>query len=302
MMWKRKVFKVLILSSAVVAITGLTLLKLSPVEAAEITPMDIVTGEKIPPLDLDENKIFQMSEVLIEDTPRVSQSDMQRSSNDQTSESSTPVDVSPIQDHQISKSNISNSPEDASSTMPESSIKLSMADDYHSQLTETYLPNACGPTSLLMVLDYYEIERSLERVIERLDISPQEGGYDPSCSVNMICMSPGAVERTAREHYYLRVDAREEWSFQEIQEALAMGSPIIADIAWQGKTQGPGHFVVIYGIDIEKEQIFYHDPYDGPGMVATFTDFEASWNGPIDVGDPLRPQGHTFWGMAILQE
>lgn len=302
MISRRKVFKVLILGSAVVAISGLTMLKLSPAEAAEITPVDIVIEEKIPPLDLGESKILPMSEVLIDNSTRVSQSDMQESNDGQTQENDISVDIPPIADTQISKSNISNSPQETSSATPESLIQLPMAGDYHSQLTETYLPNACGPTSLLMVLDYYEIESSLEKVIGKLDISPQEGGYDPSCSANAVCMSPGAIESTAKEHYDLNVDAREEWSFQEVQEALAMGSPIIADIAWRGKAQGPGHFVVIYGIDIEKEQIFYHDPYDGPEMVAKLADFEASWRGPIDAGDPLRPQGHTSWAMAILPE
>jgi hypothetical protein len=301
MIWNRKVFKVLILSSAVAAISGLTLLKLSPVEAAEINPNNIVIEERIPPPDPGASNLIQIGEVLIGDAPRVSNAEMQGFDDNQTRENDLPIDASPIADHQNSKSNSSNSTQDAVSPVLESFTQLSMADDYHSQLTETNLPNACGPTSLLMVLDYYEIESSLERVIEKLDISPQEGGFDSSCSANAICMSPGAVERTAREQYDLQVDAREEWSFQEIQEALALGAPIIADIAWRGNNQGPGHFVVIYGIDMEEEQIFYHDPYDGPDMVATFADFEASWKGPIDAGDPLRPQGHTSWGMAIFQ-
>jgi uncharacterized protein YvpB len=302
MIWRNKALKVLILGSVSVAICGLTLMKLSPVEAAEVTPIDMVIEEKAPPLDLGEGKMPQMREILMEDTSSVSQSETQESIEGQTQENAIPIDIPPVVDTQNSKSDISNSAQEVTSTIPEPIIHLPMADDYHSQKTETYLPNACGPTSLLMVLDHYEIESSLERVIEELDIPPQEGGYDPSCSANAICMSPGAIERTAREHYDLRVDAHDEWSFQDVQEALAKGSPIIADIAWRGKMQGPGHFVVIYGIDMEKEEIFYHDPYDGPEMIAKFADFEASWKGPIDAGDPLRPQGHNFWGMAILPE
>jgi uncharacterized protein YvpB len=178
-------------------------------------------------------------------------------------------------------------------------IRLPMEDQYHSQISETQLPNACGPTSLLMTLDYFEIEDALANVIQKHQFAPAQGGYDPNCTANPVCTSPGALVQVAQEEYGLLVEAHEGWTLDEIQESLAAGRPIIADIVWRLADEGPGHFVVIYGIDPEQQMLFYHDPYDGAEMAASWVQFSAAWDGPVDVGDPLQPQGFRFWGMSV---
>lgn len=178
-------------------------------------------------------------------------------------------------------------------------IRLPMEGQYHSQISEILLPNACGPTSLLMALDYFDLEESLADVIQKLQYSPAQGGYDPYCTANPVCTSPGALVQVAQEEYGLLVDAHEGWTFQEIQESLAAGHPIIADIVWRLAVEGPAHFVVIYGIEIEQQNLFYHDPYDGAEKEASWEEFSVAWDGPVDLGDPLHPQGHQFWGMAV---
>jgi uncharacterized protein YvpB len=177
--------------------------------------------------------------------------------------------------------------------------RLPMEDQYHSQITETSLPNACGPTSLMMVLDYFDLEESLQDIIQKLQYSPAQGGYDPSCTANPVCTSPGALVQVAQEEYGLLVDAHEGWTLYEIQESIAAGKPIIADIVWRLADEGPGHFVVIYGIDIEQEMLFYHDPYDGAEKTASWEEFSIAWDGPVDLGDPIQPQGYQFWGMSL---
>lgn len=180
---------------------------------------------------------------------------------------------------------------------------LPMDEDYHSQLTETSLPNACGPTSLLMVLDYFGLEQSLDVVIAYHQAIPAEqGGYDPSCTKNGVCTSPGALVQVAQSVYGLSVDARHGWTFEDVQAALLAGNPIIADINWRLVPGNFGHFVVIYGVDAATGTIFYHDPYDGSQRSASWTQFYAAWNGPIDVGDPLQPEGHRLWGMAVIAQ
>jgi uncharacterized protein YvpB len=178
-------------------------------------------------------------------------------------------------------------------------IRLPMEDQYHSQISETPLPNACGPTSLLMALDYFDLEESLADVIQKLQYSPAQGGYDPYCAANPVCTSPGALVQVAQEEYGLLVDAHEGWTFQEIEESLAAGRPIIVDIVWRLADEGPAHFVVIYGIDIAQQILFYHDPYDGAEKAASWDQFSVAWDGPVDLGDPLQPQGHRFWGMSV---
>jgi hypothetical protein len=178
-------------------------------------------------------------------------------------------------------------------------LRLPMEDQYHSQITETSLPNACGPTALMMALDYFELEESLAEVIQKLQFSPGQGGYDPYCTANPVCTSPGALVQVAGDEYGLLVDAHEGWTFDEIQNSIALGQPIIADIVWRLADEGPGHFVVIYGIDTEQELLFYHDPYDGAEKVASWEEFSTAWDGPVDQGDPLQPQGYSFWGMSL---
>jgi hypothetical protein len=178
-------------------------------------------------------------------------------------------------------------------------LRLPMEDHYHSQITETSLPNACGPTALMMALDYFELEESLAEVIQKLQFSPGQGGYDPYCTANPVCTSPGALIQVAGDEYGLLVDAHEGWTFDEIQNSIALGQPIIADIVWRLADEGPGHFVVIYGIDTEQELLFYHDPYDGAEKVASWEEFSTAWDGPVDQGDPLQPQGYSFWGMSL---
>lgn len=178
-------------------------------------------------------------------------------------------------------------------------IRLPMEDQYHSQLTDTNRPNACGPTSLFMILDYFDLEESLDAVIKKHEFSPAQGGYDPDCSANPVCTSPGALAKVAHEEYGLGVEVHEGWTFEEIHRSLASGRPIIANIVWRLNDEGPGHFVVIFGIDTEQRTIQYHDPYDGADMNASWDDFTTAWDGPVDLGDPLKPEGHRFWGLEI---
>jgi uncharacterized protein YvpB len=178
-------------------------------------------------------------------------------------------------------------------------VKLPMENDYHSQRWETSTKNACGPTALLMVLDYYGQGDTLPQVIRSFKISPKNGGFDPDCNRNPVCLSPSVLEQVAQDTYQLKVVASDGWTFDQVYEALSNGQPVIADVTWRLEPGGTGHFVVIYGIDRENEQVYYHDPFDGADQTASWDEFSASWNGPVDAGDPLQPSGHHTWGMAL---
>lgn len=184
--------------------------------------------------------------------------------------------------------------------LPESLlVRLPMDDYYYSQLTDTDRANTCGPTALMMILDYFNLETSLEMVIRKHEFPAAQGGYDASCTANPVCTSPGALARVATEDYGLVVDAREGWTFEQVRQSLSAGRPLIADIAWQLRDEGPGHFVVIYGIDPDRRTITYHDPYYGADKTANWEEFSAAWDGPVDRSDPLQPEGHRFWAMGI---
>lgn len=178
-------------------------------------------------------------------------------------------------------------------------IYLGLENDYHSQLSVPNGSSACGPAALLIALDYYNLQSSLPTLIAQASFDPQQGGYDPTCTTNVVCTSPQALARLASEEYGLDVQSGEGWTFEQVYAALEAGSPVIADIAWDASTTSLGHFVVIYGIDPENQVVYYHDPYNGAGLSATWESFNARWSHTVDVGDPLQSGGYTRWGMAI---
>lgn len=177
---------------------------------------------------------------------------------------------------------------------------LAMGDGYFSQLSRPDLPNACGPASLLMALRYFGVPASFDDIVQRSQLyAPEAGGYDPGCARNAVCLSPAVLETVARDGFGLNVEAREGWTLEAVQQTLAQGRPIIADILWRPSAGRLGHFVVIYGIDLGQRLVYYHDPYYGPGQAADWESFAALWEGPVDVGDPLAPDGHHAWGLAV---
>ena len=179
-------------------------------------------------------------------------------------------------------------------------IMLPMEDSYHSQLYETRLPNACGPAATLIVLDYYGLEESINNVIRLMQVpEPQDGGYDPACLSNPVCTSPKTMARVFSDEYGLIVHTRSHWTLEDVHEALSRGNPIIADIRWFQSGGTLGHFVVIYGIDMETQTLTYHDPYTGAARTSSWEQFSTRWSGPVDVYDPLQPEGFIFWGMEI---
>jgi len=180
---------------------------------------------------------------------------------------------------------------------------LPMDEYYHSQIQDTDLPNACAPTAGFMVLEYLKREISLDKVAELLMmVEPEHGGYDPSCQRNVVCTSPMTLAQQISFEYGLTIFTRQGWSLEATHNALSRGHPIVADILYRLNGKGLGHFVVIFGVDLEKELIYYHDPIDGKNLVSTWQVFSERWAGPVDIGDPTYPQGFRFWGMEVYSE
>src|SRR5512146_777934 len=88
-------------------------------------------------------------------------------------------------------------------------IKLDMDMNFHSQRWETSVKNACGPTSLLMVLDYFGEGKPLPTIIKSFKVAPDKGGFDPSCKQNPVCLSAAVLEEMARGTFKLAVEAHE---------------------------------------------------------------------------------------------
>jgi ABC-type bacteriocin/lantibiotic exporter with double-glycine peptidase domain len=64
------------------------------------------------------------------------------------------------------------------------------------------------------------------------------------------------------------------WS--ELQEHLKQGRPLIVSLQPRG-AEGPSHYVVVTGIDWQKEAVFIHDPARGKLLRVERADFEKQW-------------------------
>lgn len=180
-------------------------------------------------------------------------------------------------------------------------VVLSMEEYYYSQIADTTIPNACGPTAGLIVLDYMGLEDSIMRVIDFLmSVEPEQGGFDPDCRRNLVCTSPMTLAQQLSYRYGITVHTRQYWTLESVYDALVNGHPIIADILWRLDGSSLGHFVVIFGVDTVKEHVYFHDPLEGAMMASTWEAFSARWAGPVDVGDPTYPQGFQYWGMEVF--
>lgn len=178
---------------------------------------------------------------------------------------------------------------------------LAMGEDYFSQLSRPDLPNACGPASLLMVLRYFGLPASFDDVVQQARrYLPETGGYDPACARNPVCLSPAVLQAVAADGFGLNTEARTDWTLESVHAALAQGRPVIADILWRPDARRLGHFVVIYGVDLDQRLVHYHDPYYGPEQSAGWDAFAALWAGPVDPEDPLARGGHYFWGLTAF--
>ena len=182
-------------------------------------------------------------------------------------------------------------------------VILQMADHYYSQLDDIDLPNACAPTAGFIVLDFLQKETTLDEVAELLMmIEPESGGYDPTCKRNIVCTSPMTLAQRISSEYFLTIHTRQGWTLESVHQALLQGHPIIADILWRLDGQSIGHFVVIFGVDIENKLIYYHDPIEGENQLTSWQEFSERWAGPVDVGDPTYIQGFRYWGMEVFSE
>jgi uncharacterized protein YvpB len=181
---------------------------------------------------------------------------------------------------------------------------------YHNQRSETdddlWNPNnTCMATALTMVLDYKGLESDVNAIIELLaEIEPLKGGYDPGCRENPVCASAGAVAKVA-EMYCASVTAGDGWSREDVVNELKNGRPVLAVVSGRLVPGAFGHAITITGFLDNGNRVIFHDPL-GSGKdpaekgnsIATWEELAASWAGPVDVNDPLQPEGHSYWGLS----
>ncbi|HLZ91993.1 MAG TPA: C39 family peptidase [Candidatus Acidoferrum sp.] len=130
--------------------------------------------------------------------------------------------------------------------------------------------DGCGSASIAMLLQYWSAhgtqvaaERENATIIQKQLYSRKARGIFAS-----------DVERYLRESGFREFAIRGEWS--DLRQHLEQGRPLIISIQ-PGRARAPLHYVVVTGMDWEREAIFVNDPARGQLLRIERPEFEKEW-------------------------
>jgi predicted double-glycine peptidase len=128
----------------------------------------------------------------------------------------------------------------------------------------------CGSASLAMLLQYWAAHGA-EVPAERFDAEViQKQLYNEKAHG----IYASDMERYLKELDFRAFTIRGEW--KDLRENLIQGRPLIVSIQ-PGKDKGPYHYVVVTGLDWEREAVFVHDPARGKLMRIERAEFDKEW-------------------------
>ena len=128
----------------------------------------------------------------------------------------------------------------------------------------------CGSASIAMLLQYWRAHgtallagRDDARVIQKELYSRKAHGILAS-----------DMERYVKESGFRAFALRGEWS--DLRQHLAQGRPLIVSLR-PGGASGPFHYVVVTGVDWQREAVFINDPARGKLLRIERQEFEKEW-------------------------
>jgi predicted double-glycine peptidase len=132
--------------------------------------------------------------------------------------------------------------------------------------------DGCGSASISMVLQYWRAHGAPIAAELADDTSIQKQLY--SRKAHGIFASD--MERYFRESGFREFAIRGEWS--DLRQHLEQGRPLIVSIQPDGKSaKMPLHYVVVTGMDWEREAVFVNDPARGKLLRMERQEFEKEW-------------------------
>ena len=130
--------------------------------------------------------------------------------------------------------------------------------------------DGCGSASLAMLLQYWNAhgrqiaaDRADAEVIQKELYSRKARG-----------IVAADMERYLRESGFREFAIRGEWD--DLRQNLTQGRPLIVSIQ-PGKPRVPFHYVVVTGMDFDREAVFVHDPARGKLLRIDRQEFEKEW-------------------------
>jgi uncharacterized protein len=133
---------------------------------------------------------------------------------------------------------------------------------------ETLHKSYCGPAALKMVLNYYDIEKTEDELAALCGTTSDLGTDDQG------------IKRAA-ENCGLKVEIKNESTFDDIQGWLDKKTPVIVNWFTSGRPDYPedsvpeGHYSVVVGLD--DKNIYLQDPEVGRLRTITRDDFIRVW-------------------------
>ena len=133
---------------------------------------------------------------------------------------------------------------------------------------ETLHADMCGPASLKILLSYYGLEKTEKELAALTQVVPGIGVDDKS--IALVAKSLGFT-----------VEIKSESSFEDIEEYLKKGIPVIVDWFTRGRSDysdsevADGHYSVVIGLD--DEYIYLQDPEIGVLRKIERGDFMKVW-------------------------
>lgn len=156
---------------------------------------------------------------------------------------------------------------------PVQEVKIEQPGNFHQLADQTYVYqtyNNCGPATLSMLLDFYQIKVSQQEIADTIRPYNNPLGYNDDKSVTLSEMASYAEEKG------LSAYKRPNGDLNKIKLFIANGVPVIT-ITWIEDNGGFGHYRIIKGFDESKQQIIQDDSIFGQNQRVSYQEFLRLW-------------------------
>jgi len=131
--------------------------------------------------------------------------------------------------------------------------------------------DGCGPASIAMVMQYWEQKEGRASASNADPVKIQSALFSPAA---------GGIYASRMQQYFQRSGYRVfpfsgRWS--DLRHHLQLGRPLIVSLKASGPL-GPLHYVVVVGIDSERDYIFVNDPARQKMLRISRKGFESEWS------------------------
>lgn len=148
-------------------------------------------------------------------------------------------------------------------TPPKSKV---LKNDYFA--AQTY--NNCGPASLSMLLSYFNIKVSQEKLGEELRPYQNQNGDNDDKSVSLDELAGKAKD------YDLLAYHRANGDIKILKQFIANNIPVMT-LTWLGVDEDIGHYRVVKGYDDNQKTLVQDDSFEGPDVTFSYNDFDSIW-------------------------